>query len=53
MMCRSFIWFCFLKITMYQKWTMKIENCQYARYWLTKVEDTTVTSSAASAADIK
>lgn len=24
-----------------------------ARYWLTKVEDTTVTSSAASAADIK
>lgn len=32
---------------------MKIENRQYARDWLTKVEDTTVTSSAASAADIK
>lgn len=33
----------------------RIENnsCQYARYWLTKVEDTTATTSAVGAADIK
>jgi len=50
----NFIWFCFLKRDYYaQKWTIEVENCQYARYWLTKVKDATVISNTAGAADIK